>query len=609
MRTHHATSLWIRRVLRGIVIGLLLIVPGLFSAPAQAQPALLDPEVHPKFVNPLPNPLDPSFIFAPDGTTATGEDLYTIGVFQFQQSLGLVDALGNPLTTTVWGYGKDRSSATYPGRSFQVYKDHPVNVLWTNNLVDDLGNPLPHFLPVDETIHWAMPMDPPYPYSGVPVVTHLHGGHTESASDGLPEAWFTPGFAQKGATWKKKVLHYDLDQQAATLWYHDHALGITRLNVYAGLAGFFILRDDADTGRRDNPLGLPAFPYEVPIVIQDRMFTADGQLHYPSMPEEPGQPDPSVLPEFFGGFILVNGQAWPVLDVEPRKYRLRLLNGSDSRFYNMWINAGTAMTQGTGPLIYQIGTDEGLLYAPVPLAQLTLGPGERADTIVDFAGFEGLTLIMRNNARSPFPKGDAVDPQTTGQLMAFRVGTAVTEPDNPLPVTLRPSPIVPPGLAVRTRQLVLFEGVDGYGRLNPMLGTADQGALHFNAPITENPMLDDVEVWEIFNATEDAHPIHQHLVAFQILDRQRFRAHVGENGQLTNIRVIGRPQKPAANEAGWKDTAQMFPRTVTRVIAKYDREGLYVWHCHILSHEDHDMMRPYCVGDLGNCTSAPMPMP
>lgn len=610
MENNRNTGHRIRRAFQGIAIGLLLLVPGLFGATAQGQPALLDPQAHPKFVNPLPNPLDPSFIFQPDGTIPGplgNEPYYEVGIFQFRQSLGLVDSLGNPLLTTVWGYGKSQDTATYPGRSFVVYSNEPVNVLWTNNLVDDLGAPLPHFLPIDTTIHWARPLNPPYPYSGVPVVTHVHGGHNESDSDGLPEAWFTPGFAQKGKDWKKAVYHYPMDQEAGSIWYHDHALGITRLNVYAGLAGFFITRDGIDTGRRDNPLGLPAFPYEIPLAIQDRMFTADGQLYYPSMPEEPGDPDPGHLPEFFGDFVLVNGQAWPIVDVEPRKYRLRFLNGSDSRFYNIWLVPRGMTAIGTGPAINQIGTDSGLLYAPVPLSQLTIGPGERADTIVDFSGFAGVMLVLRNNARAPFPKGETVDPGTVGQIMAFRVGTTVSEPDNPLPATLRPAPITLPVQTGATRKLILFEGADEFGRLRTQLGTTDQGPLMWEDMITENPMLDDVEVWEIYNTTVDAHPIHLHLVSFQIIDRQKFRAHMNEDGSLTNIRAIGRPRKPPANEAGFKDTVQMFPGEVTRVIAKFDREGLYVWHCHILSHEDHEMMRPYCVGDLSACMSGPMP--
>ncbi len=598
--------------LRYAAILALATAAGILGIAAQEEPALLDASAHPKFVNLLPNPLDPSFIFAPDGTVpglAGDEDYYEVGTFQFRQSLGLVDPLGTPLVTTVWGYGKSRETATYPGRTFQVFQDRPVNVRWTNNLVDDLGEPLPHFLPIDTTIHWAMPLDPPYPFSGVPVVAHVHGGHNESASDGLPEQWFTPGFAQRGKDWKKEVFHYPMDQEAGSIWYHDHALGITRLNVYAGLAGFFLTRDAYDTGRADNPLGLPAFPYEVPLAIQDRMFTADGQLFYPSEPEEEGAPTPSVLPEFFGDFILVNGQAWPYLSVEPRKYRLRFLNGSDSRFYNIWIAPAPTSPIGTGPTIWQIGTDSGLLYAPVPLDQVTFGPGERIDAVVDFAAFAGQTLVLRNNARSPYPKGETVNPQTAGQLMAFRVGTAVSQPDQALPATLRPAPIPRLVQTGATRRLVLFEAEDEYGRLKPMLGTADGGVLRWEDAITENPMLDDVEVWEIFNATEDAHPIHLHLVAFQVLGRQVFKAHVDEEtGRLSNIRVFRRRTPGRANEEGWKDTVQMLPGQVTRLIARFDREGLYVWHCHILSHEDHEMMRPYCVGDLAGCMSGP-PMP
>jgi spore coat protein A len=268
--------------------------------------ALLDPLTQPKFVNPLPNPLDPGFVFQP---TVPGGTNYEIGVYQFSQNLGLVDPVtGQPLSTTLWGYGTSPETATYPGKTLQATTDVPISVHWTNNLVDESNEPLPYLLPVDTSVHWADPGN--YPASGVPIVTHLHGGHTESASDGLPDQWFTPSFAQTGPTWAKETYQYDNDQQAATLWYHDHALGITRLNVYAGLAGFYILRDDRDTGLPDNPLGLPTGEYEVPIVIQDRMFTENGQLYYPSEPEVPGAPDPSVLPEFFGDFILANGQTW-----------------------------------------------------------------------------------------------------------------------------------------------------------------------------------------------------------------------------------------------------------------------------------------------------------
>jgi spore coat protein A len=396
----------------------------------------------------------------------------------------------------------------------------------------------------------------------------------------------------------QETYNYDNDQEPTTLWYHDHALGITRLNVYAGLAGFYLLRDDWEES-----LNLPSGDYEVPIVIQDRMFTTDGELFFPSEPEEEGAPEPSVLPEFFGDFILVNGTAWPYLEVQPRKYRFRLLNGSDSRFYRLWI---TSEDNPMGPPVWQIGTDEGFLYAPVALNQLALGPGERADLVVDFTDWAGHTLMLRNNAKTPFPDGETIDPNTVGQILQLRVSSNPVEDPSVLPAVLRPEPIAIPGTPTRVRQLLLFEGTDVYGRLQPLLGivdpsSPDNGTLAWDDEITENPMLDDVEVWEIFNATEDAHPIHLHLVAFQILNRQRFSGTLspkpmGEGtigGILSEIRLRGKARPPARNENGWKDTAQMFPGEVTRIIARFDRAGKYVWHCHILSHEDHEMMRPY----------------
>jgi spore coat protein A len=613
--------------LTGTATGALLVGGRWGTGWVFGEAALLNPLGQPRFVNPLPNPLDPRFIFAP----TLGSSAYEIGVFAFSQALGLYHpSAGTSLMTPVWGYGGAAQQAglppaTYPGRTFVAHRDVAVTVQWSNDLVG-----VSHLLPVDTTVHWANPLgdSPGDPFGGpVPIVPHLHGGHSESDSDGLPEYWWTPGEAITGPRFVKSLYVYDNDQPAGTLWYHDHVLGITRLNVYAGLAGFYILRDAIDTGLPGNPLGLPANDpfhpngpvfYEIPLVIQDRLFTTDGHLFYPSEADElePGFPDPpapSVVPEFFGNVILVNGQAWPVLDVEPRKYRFRLLNGSDSRFYNLWITPGSAPASRPGPPIIVIGTDDALLRRPVPVDRLTLGPGERYDVVVDFAGFQGRTLVVRNNARSPFPKGETVDPRSDGQILAFRVGNSVTVADSPLPSTLG-APIVPPGPVARTRRLLLFEGVDHFGRLQPLLGTVretgspDDGTQLWGDPITENPGLGDVEIWEVFNATADAHPIHLHLVSFLILDRQKFRAEVVEkinvdmHGQLTSggrlehVSPIGQASPPEAHEAGWKDTAVMYPGEVTRIIARFDRPGRYVWHCHILSHEDHEMMRPYVVG-------------
>ena len=562
------------------------IIWALSFAPAVMGQNLLDPRVQPKFVNPLPIP---SVIDARSGGTLN------ISISQFEQNLGLVNpATGQPMFTKVWGY-----NGSYPGPTIVAKKDVPLSVYWHNNLVNSSNQPLPHLLPIDPSVHWALEGLPGWQTRGVPIVTHLHGGHTESASDGLPEAWYTPGFALKGRDFiKGDVLpyYYSNDQEAATLWYHDHGLGITRLNVYAGLAGYYILTDNQEISLQNNHQ-LPAAPYDIGLAIQDRMFTANGQLFLPSTEDDDDEEEsstPTVLPEFFGDFILVNGKTWPVLEVEPRIYRFRILNGSDSRYYDLHLTSGQVFTQ--------IGSDNGLLPSPVPFSQLLVGTGERRDVVIDFSdpALWGRTIIMKNNAKTPFPKGSSVDPQTTGMIMAFKVTKPLNTayPATIIPATLRP-PIAPLQTTLPARQLILFEAEDEYGRLKPMLGTAEAGVLGWHESITENPAMDNTEIWEFYNETVDAHTIHLHLVHMQLISRQKFMASVNEeNGKPSRIRLLGNPRGPGPEEAGWKDTYIMYPGEVTRVIAQFDKEGLYVWHCHILSHEDHEMMRPFFVGDM-----------
>lgn len=551
--------------------------------PLYTQP-IADPMAIPKFVNPLP---------IPARNDMTGGGLMTITMSQFQQDLGLLGPVTPPtppLLTTVWGY-----NGSYPGPTIVAKRGNPVDIQWVNNL-----NYSSHPLPVDMTIHWAGShmMGSLFDY-GIPVVPHLHGGHTESASDGLPEQWWTP-LGMTGATFVKTLYTYDNDQEAATLWYHDHVLGITRLNVYMGLAGFYLLRDATEEALILNN-SLPSGPYEIEVVIQDRMFYPNGEFAYPDVPAmnmpgfTPWPGGPSAQPEFFGEIILVNGKAWPIMDVQRRQYRFRFLNGSDSRFYNMRL-VGPLNT--TVPLWFtQIGTEDGLLPSPVQRRELLVGPGERYDVVVDFSdpALAGQTIIVRNNARAPFPKGATVNPNTAGQIMAFRVGTAAVTDPVILPATLR-GPIIPPIQTGETRSLLLHESVDEYGRLKPMLGTTTGGVKNWADPITETPPLNAVEVWQVYNTTPDAHPIHLHLVAFQILSRQKFTATQNPaTGALTNVSLKGQPSIPGPEEMGWKDTAIMYPGEVTTVIAMFDRPGRYVWHCHILSHEDHEMMRPFHV--------------
>ncbi len=574
---------------------------------------LLNPATQPRFVNELKAP---SVIDARNGFSQPLE----MEIVQFPKDLGLIDpATGHPFVTktTVWGYQQKGSSTDpeYPGPTIVAKRGVPLDVFWYNKLIDENGQPLPHLLPVDRSIHTAF-SHTPVPV-GVPIVTHLHGGHTESASDGLPDAWFTPNFTHKGHGFVKgdvQPYHYANDQEAATIWYHDHALGITRLNVYAGLAGFYLLTDNVEQNLKSNNK-LPAAPYDLGLAIQDRLFTSTGQLYYPAMPEVAGAPDPSVLPEMFGNVILVNGKAWPVLDVEPRQYRFRILNGSDSRFYNLFFSENIKF--------WQIGSDLGLLPAPVGSDQLLIANGERKDVMIDFSNpaLWGKTIIMRNNAKAPYPKGSTPNPQNEGQIMAFKVVKPLnttdripntntnpniiaynTYPLTPVPATLRPA-LVTPSPVANTRKLILFEGTDNFGRLKAQLGTFSGGAFDYTDAITENPAMNSTEIWEIYNQTVDAHPIHLHLVHFQVLSTQKFKPKYASAadeaiGKLSGVQLLGQPQQPEMGQRGLKDTYPIQPGEVARFIATFDRQGLYVWHCHILSHEDHDMMRPYYVGDM-----------
>jgi spore coat protein A len=451
----------------------LLILQSLITTSAFTQ-SLLNPGTQPKFVNLLP---------VPPVIDGRNGGLFTIGISQFDQMLGLIDpATQQPMQTQVWGY-----NGTYPGPTILAKKDKPIDIFWENNLVNGSNAPLPHLLPIDPSIHWAFDGSPNWQQYGVPVVTHLHGGHTESASDGLPDAWFTPDFALKGHGFIKGdavPYHYSNTQEAATIWYHDHALGITRLNVYAGLAGFYLITDDNEINLQ-NTHKLPAAPYDLGLAIQDRMFTTQGAALLSIPAGRRRTAGSKYIARIFWRFYFGERKIMACTGGEPRQYRFRVLNGSDSRFYNLFIS--------NKMIIQQIGTDDGLLASPVPLTQMMIAPGERKDIVLDFSNpaFWGQTIIIKNNAKTPFPKGSAVDPQTTGQIMAFRV----TKPLDPLyPITSLPAilraSIVPLQTAIPARKLILFEAEDEYDRLKPMLGTVENGVLQWHDPITENPMFE-----------------------------------------------------------------------------------------------------------------------
>ncbi len=460
--------------------------------------------------------------------------------------------------TLIWGY-----EGMYPGPVIEVRRNEKVLIKWENHL------PRKHFLPVDRTLH-GVEGNPE-----VRTVVHLHGARVRPESDGYPEAWFTRDFAQTGPYFRRKVYWYPNRQPAATLWYHDHALGITRLNVYAGLAGFYLIRDSVERS-----LNLPRGKYEIPLLIQDRSFHPNGSLFYPRQPDPPiPGVDPSITPGVDGDKILVNGKVWPFLEVEPRKYRFRILNGSNERFYRMRFEPQVPL--------YQIGTDGGFLSAPVKLDELILAPAERADVIVDFSGQKGRHVLLRNDAPVPFPNGDPVDPETTGQIMQFRVILPLREKDRTcLPDWLVPVPPIDPCSAKVQRNQQLGIQRDQYGRLRFLFngkGWVD--------PLTEGPRLNEVEIWNFINPGFVTHPIHLHLVQFQILNRQPFDTALFNRTQ--ELVFTGPPVPPAPNERGWKDTVRSEAGKVTRIIVRFGPyTGRYVWHCHLLEHEDYDMMRP-----------------
>ncbi len=539
---------------------------------------LLDSATLTKFVDRLPIP------------PIAGPDRFEHGVLHYTVTMSEVRRqLHSQLPpTTLWGY-----NGIYPGPTFETRRDHPIAVTWLNDL------PSNHRLPIDPTIHGAAPPTPE-----VRTVVHLHGAKVLPDSDGYPEAWFTNNFVLTGPAFRRQTYQYPNDQAAATLWYHDHALGATRLNVYMGLAGFYLIRDD-----EERALNLPRRPYDIPLMIQDRLFDADGSLLYPVV-DTGGDPDPSVppiwIPEFFGDTVLVNGRVWPYLEVEPRRYRFRLLNASNARFWRLTLAESDgfgAPTGQAGPAFLQIGSDGGLLPAPVALTELLLAPAERMDVVIDFTDLAGKAFVLRNDAPAPYPGGDPSVPIPT-EVMLFKVSKPLRGRDHSaVPPRLVDSPALDPAQAAAERNLVLTEmdSADPYG--NPIMGLL--GDQHWDDPVSEEPKAGTLEVWNLFNLTGDAHPIHVHLVQFQVLNRQALRTDADGN-PLAEVDPQAPVLPPAANERlAWKDTVKTYPGFVTRIIARFElpkgtattpgERFRYVWHCHILEHEDNEMMRPYDV--------------
>jgi spore coat protein A len=662
----------------------------------------------------------------------TGVAHATINVNQFQDTLH--PALG---PTTLWGYHPNvpafPGSQKHLGGIIVVNKGVPLQLTFRNNL------PPMAIIPVDTTIPGAN-------QAQNRTTVHLHGGLVPWISDGGPFDWWAPNGTHGLSFLNNQVLnpaaigtnkgeyYYPNNQSARLVWYHDHAYGITRTNAYAGIASGYIIRDSAEGNMRN--FGLPQFieagGREIPVIIQDKIFVGTninnldptwvqkglpstlGSLWYPHVYEKNrwrllgagrNLPNPSVIAEMFGDTMLANGTVYPTVAVDPRRYRLRLLNACNARFLNLQLLvadpnnpdgitiAGGQATNDPGPNWLVLGTEAGFLKNPVIVPgkkaitfdpntgnvldySLLTGNAERWDVIVDFNGFAGKDIILYSDAPAPFPGGDPrndyyfgnptnpVGPAAgfgpdTRQIMKFQVSTAVVQEGNlalvqnlnaPAPQNLN-TPVAGPTIdpwntSVNTgidpflanvdvngngdgsytlntalsrppRVLTLNEIFDAYGRLTQMLGTDTQvsgrlGQPYANSP-TETTNTGDVEIWEILNLTGDTHPIHFHLVNVQILNREDFNAATYVGGPY--IPTPGTLRSPDPTEMGWKETVKMHPGTVTRVIMKFDVPQIlkannkvlptpvsprtggneYVWHCHILEHEEHDMMRPLVV--------------
>ncbi len=658
-----------RQVLKsGMIAGAGLMVPWSFNRAAYAAllaDGLSDPALQPKFVELAPNALDPSFLFkdlSHRGLPAHKPN-FNIRVQEARQETGLIDPKnGRKLKTRIWGYGNN--TVSWPGQTIQVMNTDSGGaaetvVRWENKLHGQK-----HLLPVDTNLHWCYSLKGESSrngvdytqYSieknGVPLIPHLHGGHSDYQFDGNPEFFFSPGEKITGPQWDfisggfTNTFRYDNNVQPGNLWYHDHALGITRLNVYAGLAGFYFVRDAWDSGAPDNLLDLPAFPYELAYAIQDRMFTAKGELFYPAFPGDPFYDDfitgeeaklppelfpgggPTGLAEFFGDHMVVNGKIWPKTNVEPRNYRMRLLNGTDSRFMVVRFRSqdnlnATDLNGASEPIpFYVIGSDQGLASAAIQTDTLVFEPGSRYDIIFNFAELQGKRIIMENlGGDAPFggDHGGALDAddffpdRQTDRIMAFDVVVPfdTSVPDKFYAAAIA-NEIATPATSI-IRKVALFEGKDEFGRLQPLLGAYNEDAgtwdaLTWHAPTTEKPAVNTTEEWEIYNFTGDAHPVHLHLVHFEILGRnaitfdsedggQEVHQHNGATGvapAVTNVAVgaaVNLGPSDGYVENAPKDMVTALPDQVTRIRATFDKMGRYVWHCHILSHEDHEMMR------------------
>ncbi len=745
------------------ILSLLLTLAVVFvfagtAAAVQSPQTPLAGSAIPQFIQPLP-----TVSIAPQNSTMTtvfGNQALTLRMCEFWASVlppGTIAAGVQP-KTRVWGYivgntcppngPNDPALDTYIGPVIVNQRGGgSTDITWVNDLGDtSTTQVLAYKYSTDQTLHWADPLAPQMDgmsnmcmmaggvpafgsdcaqnYAGpIPAAPHLHGGEQPAEVDGSPDTWWT----SDGLHWGHKyysfghvsgtpipgnyaLYKYPNDQEAAPIWFHDHTLGATRLNVYMGLAGANYIYDP----NQNLPSNLQPLTEVVPLVLQDRTFDTNGQLFMPAdsaggILAAPNPEHPYWVPEFVGDTIVINGKAWPFLNVEAKRYRFLFLNGSNARTYEMFVV--NPVTKVMGPPLWVISTDGGYLDAPVMIdpnaakpaqTKLVMQPGERYEVIIDFTAYAGQNLILKNTGRTPYPKGTSPQGTTLGQMMMFRVGAAPAggdlsyDPASGTPLRTGSQVIqrlVDPAAgtlaanvtAAKTRALTLNEVLlPPSTAIDPVTGAptnypggpyeilvnntkwagkepngperSDFTYITVNGTTTgysEMPVEGDTEVWEIINTTADAHPIHLHLVQFQLMNRQKYNTNkylaaygaafpagaympafgpplnyapsaasgnkYGGNPDITPY-LQGPVSPPLPNEAGWKDTVITYPGQVTRIAVRWAPDSLpintppaqlyfpfdpsatdpvlgpyqynYVWHCHIIDHEDNEMMRP-----------------
>ncbi|KAF6149858.1 hypothetical protein GIB67_010932 [Kingdonia uniflora] len=490
--------------------------------------------------------------------------------------------------TPVFAYGTTRAAATVPGPTIKALHGVDTYITWQNHL------PSPHILPWDRTLPTAIP----HTGKGIPTVVHLHGGIHEPESDGNSNSWFTDRFKDRGPTWTKKKYRYGNTQHPGNLWYHDHAMGLTRVNLLAGLVGTYVIQHPD----LEIPLGLPyGDEFDRPLMIFDRTFKSDGSIYMNSTGDNP-KIHPQWQPEYFGNTIIVNGKAWPKIKVQRRRYRFRILNASNARFFRFFFSNGLKFII--------VASDSAYIATPVVVDKLLLAPSEMADVIIDFSSSTTNETILANDAPYPFPSGDLTD-EINGKVMKFVINKEKVLDDSKIPKRLMNYPKPEISHASKSRYIALYEYTSKTGNPTHLYLNGKS----YDEPATETPKIGSTEVWDVINLTGDNHPLHIHLGLFatleqrELVDIENLKMCMKKLNNATECNVSkyvkGRRIPVPSHEKGWKNVFKMRPGCLTRILVRFalihtnasysfdaSAEPGYVYHCHILDHEDNVMMRP-----------------